>query len=234
MQGHTGKTSKDTQEKQAGTHRKNKQGHTGKTGRDTQEKQAGDTQEKEAGTHRKNKQGHTGKTSRDTQEKQAGTHRKNKQGHTGKTSRDAQEKTFVDFYKMDTNAKHSNINITSVCVSIKPSKSCKGNKIDTIENPTRRKKKSYSFYIIDEEDSAKVCKDFYLSTLAVSQKMVYSAHEKKDPVTGAIKADGRGKHSKHHHVSDIDRQNVIDHINSFQVVDSHYRRAKTNNTWNLG
>ena len=129
---------------------------------------------------------------------------------------------------MDTNAKHSYVNITSVCVSIKPCKSCKGNKIDTIENPTRRKKKSYSFYIIDGENSAKVCKDFYLSTLAISQKMVYSVHEKKDSVTGAIKPDGRGKHSNHRHVSAIDRQNVIDHINSFEVVDSHYFRAKTN------
>ena len=78
-----------------------------------------------------------------------------------KISRDTQEKTFLDFYKMDTNAKHSYINKTSVCVSIKPSKSCKGKKIDTIENPTRRKKKSYSFYIIDGENSAKVCKDFF-------------------------------------------------------------------------
>ena len=58
--------------------------------------------------------------------------------------------------------------------------------------------------------------------------MVYSVHEKKDSVTGAIKADGRRKHNKHNHVSAIDRQNVIDHINSFLVVDLHYCKAKTN------
>ena len=42
-----------------------------------------------------------------------------------------------------------------------------------------RKKKNYSFCIIDGENISRVCKDFYLSTLAISQKMVYKVHEKR-------------------------------------------------------
>ena len=43
------------------------------------------------------------------------------------------------------------------------------------------------------EESFRVCKSYYLSTLAVSQKMIYNVHEKKSPITGVVKADGRGK-----------------------------------------
>ena len=58
--------------------------------------------------------------------------------------------------------------------------------------------------------------------------MVYNVHGKKDKVTGILKADGRGKHNKHHRVTEEQREEVIAHINSFPVVDSHYCRAKTN------
>ena len=55
--------------------------------------------------------------------------------------------------------------------------------------------------------------------------MVYNVHINKDSVSGVIKSDARGKHNNHFKVSDEDRQKVINHINSFPVVDSHYCRA---------
>ena len=59
--------------------------------------------------------------------------------------------------------------------------------------------------------------------------MVHGVHGKQYVVTGVTKPDGRGKHNKNHQlVSEANRQSVIDHINSFPVVDSHYCRAKTN------
>ena len=58
--------------------------------------------------------------------------------------------------------------------------------------------------------------------------MVYNVHDKKDKVTGILKADGRGKHNKHHRVTEEQREEVIAHIFSFPVVDSYYCRAKTN------
>ena len=77
------------------------------------------------------------------------------------------------------------------------------------------------------EESFRVCKSYYLSTLAVSQKMIYNVHEKKNPITGVVKADGRGKKC-HSNVTKEHREIVIAHINSFPVIDSHYCRAKTN------
>ena len=58
--------------------------------------------------------------------------------------------------------------------------------------------------------------------------MVYSVHEKKESVSGATEPDGRGKHGKQSSVSDVNCQKVVDHINSFPVIDSHYCRARTN------
>ena len=52
--------------------------------------------------------------------------------------------------------------------------------------------------------------------------MVYNVHEKKDSISGVIKSDGRGKDDSHFQIKDEDRQFVIDPINSFPVVDSHY------------
>ena len=122
----------------------------------------------------------------------------------------------MGFYKLDANSKHSFINQTSVMSTVKNS------------SIASRKKKSYSYYLLDGEISHRVCKSYYLATLAVSQKMVYNVHEKKDPVSGVIKVDGRGKHSNHFKVDEVQRKFVIDHINSFPVIESHYCRAKTN------
>ena len=86
---------------------------------------------------------------------------------------------------------------------------------------------------IDKETQEKIFGD--LSTLAVSQKMVYNVHEKKDKVTGILKADGRGKHNKHHRVTEEQREEVIVHINSFPVVDPITAEQKpTRSTWKLG
>ena len=56
--------------------------------------------------------------------------------------------------------------------------------------------------------------------------MVYNVHDKKDKVTGILKADGCGKHNKHHRVTEEQQEEVIAHINSFPVVDSHYCNNK--------
>ena len=78
------------------------------------------------------------------------------------------------------------------------------------------------------EDSFRVCKIFYLSTLAISQKMVDNVHQKKNELTGILKLDGRGKYDKRAKVSDEQKNGVISHIDSFPVIESHYCRAKTN------
>ena len=128
-----------------------------------------------------------------------------------KIDKETQEKILGDFIK------HAFISQASICSSV--------------PGESKRKKSSYSYFLLKEKDSYRLCKNFYLSILAVSQKMVYNVHDKKDKVIGILKADGRGKHKKHHRhhrVTEEQREEVIAHINSFPVVDSHYCRAKTN------
>ena len=80
---------------------------------------------------------------------------------------------------MDVNAKHAFINKTTIYTSVaNTNKNVQST--EEVNFSSRRKKKSYSFYLIDGESYARVCKEFYLSTLAVSQKMVYNVHEKKE------------------------------------------------------
>ena len=74
----------------------------------------------------------------------------------------------------------------------------------------------------------RVCKKFYLATLAVCQKMVYNVHRKKDPISVTTKSDGQGKHGKQCHVSPCDKEAIISHINYFPVTDAYYCHAKTN------
>ena len=77
-----------------------------------------------------------------------------------------QEEIFMNFYKLDTTGKHFFISQTSICSSSSSSKE------------SSRKKKSFSYFFRKGEESLHVCKSFYLSTLAVSQKVIYGAHEK--------------------------------------------------------
>ena len=81
------------------------------------------------------------------------------------------------FYKLDTKGKHSFIAQTTVCSSVAGTKeACQ--------------QSSYTYFLMKEEDSFRVCKSFYLSTLAISQKMVYNVHQKKNELTGMLKLDG--------------------------------------------
>ena len=134
---------------------------------------------------------------------------------TQKIDRETQESIFMAFHKLDTNSKHSFIAQTRVSSSVAGMKE-------------GRKKSSCSRFLIKGEDSFGVCKSFYLSTLAISQKMVYNFHQKKNKVIGMLKWDGRGKHDKHAKVSDEQKNGVMSHIDSFPVIKFHYCRAKTN------
>lgn len=49
------------------------------------------------------------------------------------------------------------------------------------------------------------CTSFYLTTLAYNQKLVCNVHEKKDPVNGTMKIDGRGKYNNHFSDSENDK-----------------------------
>ena len=49
-----------------------------------------------------------------------------------------------------------------------------------------RKKFNYSYFLLKGAKSYRICKCLYLATLAISQKMVYNVHQKKDKSTGVL------------------------------------------------
>ena len=87
-----------------------------------------------------------------------------------------QEEIFMDFYKLGTTGKHFFISQTSICSSISSSKE------------SSWKKKSGSYFFMKVEESFRVCKSFYLSTLAVSQKMIYGILTVWENTTTIIKS----------------------------------------------
>ena len=121
------------------------------------------------------------------------------------------------FYKLDTNGKHSFIAQTTVYSLVAGTKE-------------ERKKSNYSYFLMKGEGSFRVCKSFYLSTLAISQKMVYNVHQKKKKrkLTDMLKPDDLGKHDKLAKVSDEQKNGVVSLIDSFPGIESHYYRSKTN------
>lgn len=69
------------------------------------------------------------------------------------------------------------------------------------------------------------CKPFYLGTLSISQKFVYTAHNNKTS-SNTPKASTQGKHTKRV-TSEKSANFVREHINMFARVQSHYCRQKT-------
>lgn len=123
---------------------------------------------------------------------------------------------FLSYYDMNQNEKYHFILQTSERNSKKRS-TCNSN----------RKQFSYMYYFNTQGVLKRVCKQFYLGTLDISQKMVYNVHEKRDLNTGAPKKDHRGKHGKQKHTTAEKLNEVRMHIKSFPVVEAHYCRSTT-------
>ena len=86
---------------------------------------------------------------------------------TQKIDRETQGSIFMAFYTLDTNGKHSFIAQTTVCSSVAGTKQ-------------GHMKSNCSYFLMKGEDSFRICKSFYLTTLALSQKMVYNVHQKNN------------------------------------------------------
>lgn len=135
--------------------------------------------------------------------------------HITKTERNSIFQTYYGLGLQE--KKHFLIKNTDRILTSRPSKS---------SLPSRRHYTFRYFFIIKGE-KVKVCKTFFLATLCISQKPIYTAHQNKS-VCGTPKSDGRGKASGSRRAlsSDI-LQKVHDHINSFPQVESHYCRENT-------
>lgn len=90
-----------------------------------------------------------------------------------------------------------------------------------------RRKYSFLYFFNVNGEKVQVCKTFYLSTLDISQKPVYTAHQTKNVSTNTPTIDLRGKNcnSRRKPEGDVDFARL--HIKSFPTVESHYCRANT-------
>lgn len=90
-----------------------------------------------------------------------------------------------------------------------------------------RKRFTFNYFFDVKGKRVQVCKLFYCGTLAISQKPIYTAHEKKNSSTNTPGRCSQGKHTKKI-ISDDEKTLVMEHINSFPRVPSHYCRADSN------
>jgi hypothetical protein len=89
-----------------------------------------------------------------------------------------------------------------------------------------RKHESRSFYLPVGTGKIRVCKQFFLRTLAIGDKLVRCTLAKKGHGT-YTGTDQRGKHIPGNKTDDARLKHVKEHIESFPVVESHYRRKST-------
>lgn len=128
---------------------------------------------------------------------------------------------FKAFYSLNTNEKKHFLLNTTERNYVKHSKSSDGN---------HKRKYSFKYFFLVRGVRYTVCKNFYLGTLAISQKPVYNVHSGKTDMN-LPKPDGRGlsEASAHALPSEI-KDRVRKHIMSFTTMDSkpvkQYSRKK--------
>lgn len=98
--------------------------------------------------------------------------------------------------------------------------------------PTKRRKQNskrkpnFAYFLPDQGRRVRVCKTFFVSTLAISNNTIDTVIKKTDE-RGFLEEEKRGKHSSHKTTSEDEVQGIKDHINSFPRIESHYCRAGT-------
>uniref|UniRef100_A0A2H1V0H9 SFRICE_000696 n=1 Tax=Spodoptera frugiperda TaxID=7108 RepID=A0A2H1V0H9_SPOFR len=94
---------------------------------------------------------------------------------------------------------------------------------DPDQPPKRAYTLNYTFLI--DENVEKVCKKFFLNTLAISETVVRNAVKKSSQ--GFVHADRRGRHSPPNKTADIVKETVRKHIGKIPKYESHYSRNRT-------
>lgn len=98
---------------------------------------------------------------------------------------------------------------------------CKG---EASNSPLKKQNLVYRLTVGSEK--RRVCKVFFLSTLGISERQIYTALKKIDE-NGILQPDGRGRRQKLQVTEDEKiRQSMKEHINKFPRIESHYARAR--------
>jgi hypothetical protein len=75
-------------------------------------------------------------------------------------------------------------------------------------------------------EKVRVCKTYYLLTLAISEQFVYTTLKNREVITGVPIPLNVGKHRKNF-ISEERKNFVRTHINSCPTFESHYRRNES-------
>ncbi|KAF6198571.1 hypothetical protein GE061_008319 [Apolygus lucorum] len=103
-----------------------------------------------------------------------------------KISNEEQTSLFNSYYSLSADGKRLFIlNNSSRHTTNRPKRLGDG------ESPSR--KFSFTYYFVVNGEKVQVCKKFFLGTLSISQKPVYTAHEKINPKTNILEPDMRGR-----------------------------------------
>ncbi len=140
-------------------------------------------------------------------------------------SHNGRQEIINSYYECDNSGQKAFI-IRSVEKAIKSAKNNKNSRKLAQNNDKSLRNYSFKYHLFLGNEKIRVCKKFYLETLNISQTVIYNAHHKKNIISGNPLPSKAGKHIKMK-ISDEKRNSVIEHINSFPKVESHYRRAQT-------
>ncbi|KAL4706976.1 hypothetical protein ACJJTC_019514 [Scirpophaga incertulas] len=103
----------------------------------------------------------------------------------------------------------------------KPVKKCTINTANT-----SRRGVTYEYYINDGEERRKVCQQFLIATLDISQRFILYTAE--TTIDGFAKLDDRGKHGSHNKTPDDVIQHAKLFMSSLPLLPSHYCRRESN------
>ncbi|XP_039284294.1 uncharacterized protein LOC120351365 [Nilaparvata lugens] len=88
----------------------------------------------------------------------------------------------------------------------------------------RNRSSNIAYYL--STNKVRVCKDFFLKTLDISEKVIRNCYKRVDEASGVLKKSKQGKHTKHCTEEEL-KEMVRKHISSFPKIEFHYLREKT-------
>lgn len=128
---------------------------------------------------------------------------------------------FNDFYSPGDKSVQSQ-QIASLVSETKKERERKRNNNKTT---TRSRELSRQYHLFLNGEAIQCCAVMFLNTLSIDEKRVRTVLRKKT-VTGTPLIDRRGKH-QNHKTKEKERNFVIKHIKTFQVLESHYVRKES-------